>query len=830
MQTMPKIFLSHSGEDKEFYVRPVYNRLKKDEISSDVIFDEVTFQPGNRIMDEIVNFLEITDLFVIFISNKALDSEWVQKELTKIENIKSRNKVHFCPIIIDENIKYDDNRIPLWLQEENIINYVSAPYKAASIIRQRYMELIYSKKPSIYERDSIFVGRNDYVQKIEDRLDDFYTGMPISLIVSGIEGIGRRTLLKHSMEKSNIKKHTYLYTVLNLDAYNSIEDLLVQLYEMGFCKKNEHIGEYLCKVKQMSLDNKENELIGYIQSLQIMNEIIIICDDGCIVDHQGKIASWYLNVIKNNGLNSKLTVLVASKFRTTVSYDFKEFIYHVHVDELTQKERAGLLHRLANIESVDICVDIKERILNILTGYPEQVKYIIYVLKELGERYFKEHINDFVQFNSKKASVLLQGIEEVEGKMDVLSFLCLFDYIGTEYIIEIIEEERREYIYEFCRLGICEYVGMGDEYIRVSDIVRDYVHRRGYTISTKYKEKINDVAKNFIKNMPLDRDLSTYLYNIKEAVVNNIEIDQSLVIPSVYLKAIHENYVKGDYKRVEELSYKMLEGENSLDERVVFEARYLLCSALAKLRKSDFFTEVRNIGTGKYEADKEFLFGFYYRQTGKLNTALDYINRSLEKRKNFTKAKREKVQIYIMMQEYEKALMLAKENYNNNVENPYHIHAYFTCVLKSEKSENKNAILKNLINDMENIKTMMASEMTLRMNAQYEAYVNNNYDLAISYINEAIEKGYKEYYARAAKFDIAAKFGDVKVMEIVLDGLKNTRYYQHHSDHLVYMEAELIALKGDVDSAIAYFSSKVKFYTDDAKGKIISNLGKRINF
>lgn len=41
------------------------------------------------------------------------------------------------------------------------------------------------------------------------------------------------------------------------------------------------------------------------------------------------------------------------------------------------------------------------------------------------------------------------------------------------------------------------------------------------------------------------------------------------------------------------------------------------------------------------------------------------LDKSMERRNNFSKAKREKVQVYIGMQEFQSAKELAKENYYN---------------------------------------------------------------------------------------------------------------------------------------------------------------------
>ena len=98
---MLKAFLSHSSKQKG-YVEVVAKGLGK----SNIIFDKWTFEEGNKTIDEIFQGLSETDLFVLFISNEALESEWVKMEIGKAyEMLKGGNIKRLYPIIIDENIK-----------------------------------------------------------------------------------------------------------------------------------------------------------------------------------------------------------------------------------------------------------------------------------------------------------------------------------------------------------------------------------------------------------------------------------------------------------------------------------------------------------------------------------------------------------------------------------------------------------------------------------------------------------------------------------------------------------------------------------------------------
>jgi len=68
---MIKVFLSHSSKDKKNYVDVVANNLKKENI----VYDEFSFEEGERSLDEILKGLDASSIFVLFISNNSLESK-----------------------------------------------------------------------------------------------------------------------------------------------------------------------------------------------------------------------------------------------------------------------------------------------------------------------------------------------------------------------------------------------------------------------------------------------------------------------------------------------------------------------------------------------------------------------------------------------------------------------------------------------------------------------------------------------------------------------------------------------------------------------------------
>lgn len=213
---MIKCFLSHSSDDKKRYVREVARRMKK-EVK---VFDEETFEQGMSPIEEIIKGLDESSLFVLFISDAALETPWVKLELDKAKGLLDEAKLaRIYPIIIDPNITYLDARIPDWMREDLNIQPILKPSVAARRINTRLTELSWAFHPRLKERQQIFVGRNEQIKEIEERLDDFSKKTPIVLISSGLPSIGRKSLLQHALRKSNLVRDSYECPIVSLSPF-----------------------------------------------------------------------------------------------------------------------------------------------------------------------------------------------------------------------------------------------------------------------------------------------------------------------------------------------------------------------------------------------------------------------------------------------------------------------------------------------------------------------------------------------------------------------------------------------------------------------------------
>lgn len=259
-----------------------------------------------------------------------------------------------------------------------------------------------------------------------------------------------------------------------------------------------------------------------------------------------------------------------------------------------------------------------------------------------------------------------------------------------------------------------------------------------------------------------------------------------------------------------------------MESSVVQDIRYYLCLALAKKSDQRILKEVQKIKGDEHT----FLLGFYYRNCGRLEEAL--IKYEVIKNAKYveSRAKRELVQVYTQLEEYEKALSFAKKNYEDNKGNQFHAQAYFNCLINSgENNENKKIILNDLIKTLKNINSEQSNEMASIAEANYYAKIEDNEARAFDLINDCIFSCPDSSYPLLAKCDIALKYKSVPILSEKVDKIEAMRKKKSISDRtIIKYKAYLLALRGDELSAIALITKEISRYPSDSKERILKRI------
>lgn len=306
---MDKIFLSHSSKNKD-YVRPIFEYFGGDRC----IFDEMTFETGMQTLKEIFKGIDDADIFVFFISNDSLESPWVKKEIFQAQehlNNDSKKLSQIFPIIIDDSITYSDARIPDFLKTgfgaynlRHIQNYKIACKKIEDQLTKFRME----KELSFDTKLNFFYGRDIEKKTFKEKLDERDENGKLRhikcLVISGIDGIGRKAFARAALKDSQMMERYYFPMSIELLQNDTIDDFIMKL------SRDLGLGDYTYEdiTTLGDMDSKIEILADLLNTAQKYHEQIFIDDDMCIIK-SSDIAYWFEKVLDKIGRKITLTVI-----------------------------------------------------------------------------------------------------------------------------------------------------------------------------------------------------------------------------------------------------------------------------------------------------------------------------------------------------------------------------------------------------------------------------------------------------------------------------------------------------------------------------------------
>lgn len=814
---MIKCFLSHSSRDKAGYVRTVAKLIRKEA----TIFDEETFEEGMTAIEEIARGLDESTLFVIFLSNAALNSSWVKNELNQAKELFDSSQIErIYPIIIESGIDHNDSRIPEWMRESINIQPIMKPTIAARKINSRLTELSWKFHPRLKERQEIFVGRNDHIKNIEERLDDFRQPTPIVLISSGLPSIGRKTLLQHAMRKANLVRDSYDFPIVSLSQFDGIEDFILKIYDLGFVSVENH------SVRLAGTFKSKIELaIEIVAQLAHEKERIIVEDRGVLVQSNGEIVDWFSEVISAISINEYLIFGIASQFRVNPAVNrINPSFYAVAVSEMERPERDGLLNRYSKFENVSLNKDDYLFLSDLLTGYPEQVLYAVDLVRDHGIFKARQQSHTIQQYGSDKAKVVLDAFKDDKDVLDFIYFLSRFEFISYDVLFDIVSEE--EYFPKLEKLlssSVCERIGASADYVRVNEVIRDYISRNRFGLTNMFEDAIKKHVSSFLERYEDDNyDISDYIFSVQESLRSGNGIPDEIIVPSVFVKTIKTLYDERNYKEALMLAQRVLHKEQYLHKNTIDHIRFILCQCLARLRDSHFFTEVRNIS----EPDRSFLHGFYYRLAGQHTKAEEYLNRVLEVNgRRDPRVIGELVLVYMQNEEYSLAYDLAKENYYSRSGNPINANNYFACLIRKDKTPENRKELESIIERLSIDKSDRAQEMLDSARARLMAYYEGNETGSMALLEEAIAKFPEVNYPLLTKAELSLFFRNMDGLKEAIDKLEKmtVRNAQTFRTFIKY-KAMYLAMSGDSYQAKQLVTKELKGYFGRSLQKLVERL------
>lgn len=791
---MKKVFISHSSLDKDSFVRPLVDKLKKSLGEDRLVYDELTFESGAKSIEEIRRSIETTDLFVILLSKNSLSSEWVQQEILWAKNLDSNflDEQRIMPVIIDDITK-DYEEIPEWLKKYNL-RKVKSPSKLSRMIFSRVTEISWKNSEFLKKKTNLFVGRNSEMESFESRINDFTIEKTNFIIASGMSTVGRRSFLKRALNKTGIVRKSYSSPIIVLDGHQSIEDFIMELSSISDLDVD-------IDLMSSTLDKKIDFAFDLLRVLNTdLKDKLFIDDQGAIVTHTGELAYWFKQIVEKFDSSDYVSIsaCIISKYKPHFIYSLKN-VFHLHIDVLSPSDRNKLLFQYSKLNNLILDKPELADISQLFSGFPEEIFYTIDVIKENSKEYFYKNTHIISDYSDNKIQSIISGFNYTDDDNKILKILSKFNFINLESLSKILEyaliPEKINDIEKYMRHGMVNKIGVDGEYITLNLAAKNYYERQIHL-----EKQLSNALDRFVGSIDINEsnlDIADEMFVMQEKLRLGKKVPLDKLIPSYYLKTMKNLYDNRKNSAVIKLADSILQSSDVLDSYIRDEIRFFLCSSLARLKDERFKNEVQNISGFKHN----FLFGFYYRQIGHFNLAIERFNKVLEENRTYSQAKRELVLLYNKIGEYDKAYLMAKDNYENNRNNPYHIQAYFQSVLyqreDSQPLPEKKRILRTLLNDFEKIDSPSARNMFLVSKAKYNMEIEKDYAEVQSILDQASKEFPEDdTYILLFQVDFFERTKNLHQLEKVLKIMKrsnfnrkNSNYYNDFLKCLIYINA-----------------------------------------
>ena len=747
-----KVFISHSSAQKAF-VEKLVKLIGKDY----VYVDEYNFEAGSNLTKEMETYISNTSIFILLLSDEALDSDWVKKEVLQAKMMVVDQEIRgFIPFIIDDRISHDDPRFQnkewKWILN-HLLDNINSEHLVARVVKRKLNEIILEDNPELKERSRLFVGRDKEMTELQRQLFDNISNEKRAVIVSGLAHLGRKRLLKEFINKNIDSVHVgYDPIRIMLTETDDIDSLIQQLNDIVGIFDNNTLLEKLKDTSQ-----RISLAVQMLNSISSRKEKLFVRDEKCIVLGNGKLVEWFVDLIRQKALMPQIHFFIASKCtpRQSVSMNFHELIV-LPIYVLERPSMKVLFNAYAKIRNISLSENDAKFFLDRLNGYPMQVYHVVDNIKNKSLYEAKKLLPEVIDMFSCNLSSVIKEVEKTDHAKDILVLLSKFEFISYELLEEICPDDIKPALELFDSYALYESFGTANEYLRLSPVMTNYISRSKMELPHEYMKRLKETTRKVLKELgPALTDLSKQLFAAKNVLLDyESKSNEQYLLPHYVLKVIVDEYNKKNDKNVILLAEKLLNDrmQNNYDE-IERSIRYWYCCALCRQKDRKFLTAVTYFKDASYSYN--FLRGFYERCLGHNDRAQEYYEKALEMSKGVgehdfrSKAEHELVLVMMNQGYYVEALPQAEKNYQHDKENTYQIEAYFRCLVKSPHPDKD--MLNTLIASMEKSYAKDKEVLLTSMNAEYEYYIRHDFSKAVKILNISLKESMHRYTERTLK-------------------------------------------------------------------------------
>lgn len=608
-----------------------------------------TGEEGVAFKPEIERELQSCRLFVVFWSDDYLKSDAAKIELAQVRRMAETTDQAKQVLVVPVKRKGPSiqskwtNPLNAALRNEFVLGKwrldraldgAPDPKKVAEFVRRKLEDAdVFGR--ILVPRPFILDLVRGSVMNQEFRASEF-------VFVSGLEGDGRRTVLRQFMKASYANLTERL---VSFDSAEGPEDLLLRMLSSAGATAI-HRDEVMSGVSAGS-STALKEIRKVVHQARTVKSYYVLAMDRFSGADTVAVPYWVSEVFNHFSFgNSPLIFLVTSSPVTDALLTHYPNAKRVRVPGLDEREMAELVHRLSNEDTkiIDWTTERRRLVQAISGSSPSLCQTIMLTLRNEQSLDFLETISNREEerFAANMSAVLGHIVQQFkENPNDVLALRVIkrLGLTSKKALDEVMAPLMREGSYNLYRMleyGLVER--LSDDVLRIPPLIE---RRLGYILGgATDNAELDTLFNTFGKRMLVGTDDYGAVYATNKAttgLVSGGEEDPRLahyLTTATLFKIGLEQYSNHDYVKAHAILLRAMEKltqQNSVDLSAQVEiARYFGLAAARVAAKSDVdracdFLEVRMAGSPRAKQGKamaSFLRGFEARQRGNYAEAI----------------------------------------------------------------------------------------------------------------------------------------------------------------------------------------------------------------
>jgi tetratricopeptide (TPR) repeat protein len=593
-----KAFLSHSSKDAEFV-----SAVAEDLGRQYCLVDQTVFETGTGFLRSMEEAVEAGSLFVLFASRPALASAMVSFEIDEARwQVATQVVDRAIVFLIEGGLTHRD--LPLWLQRAR-----AEPVTVAAVAARRIR--YYLEEDARKRQHALFVGRGREISSLEGRLFPIDgSSPPRAFLVSGLPGIGRRTLAARVASD-----HWQLRSPLTIrvEVGDTVQDLAIKLadrYEptntvAGFKKIAESIAG---EDDVAALRRIHKYVLGAVTS----REILLFLDEGGILDNDGRMAEPVHSILRVLETDRSAYAGLITRRQPIQNLSLPS----VQVRELTNTETKQLISGLASRDDVSLGPELIASLAELAAGYPPSAYHAVQIVRDYGADIA---LSDNRVIAARVGVLLsyLQKLPLVDKERKVLRLLATVSPLPLPVLGSVLGEKSTVVAPMLSGLVDASLVVPDiDGHLALSEPIREAVLR-----------ELQDPPKEKQETREPKLELARALFRALVLAEEPSHRDTSFALASDLISSAERLYHRRDYRAAARYACEAV-----TQRPRVYEARYLLCRALIKLSEFDeAATVLADLWQMKHFREAKFLEGFMFRHQGYPGPAIKAYQNALQR-------------------------------------------------------------------------------------------------------------------------------------------------------------------------------------------------------